>query len=125
MIYDIVIVDCPSETHDLLAAWSLNRADTIVMVYSGCLACAMWYEANKRALQIIQNRIISVSSAVASNFDYEGMYKILKCTPDIRIPYIKEAQLLHNENKLLIQLAGKKGRVYTKAINELYGVIQK
>jgi septum formation inhibitor-activating ATPase MinD len=123
--YDVVIVDCPSEPHDLLAAWSLNKADTVILVLSGSLSCVMWHAANNRALQTIQNKIIYVSSAVSSDFDYEGMFTVLKCKPDFRIPYISEAPLLHNENKLLLQLPGKKGRAYTKAINDLYGVIRK
>ena len=122
--FDIVIMDCPSNTNNLLAAWSLNKADTVVLTFGGHLSGIMWHKANKRAWQAIQNKAIYVSSAVTSDFDYEGMFKLLKCTPDIKIPYIAEAPLLHNGKRLLVQLPGKKGRAYSKAINELYGVIK-
>ena len=123
--YDIVIVDCPSGPNNLLAAWALNKADTVVLTYGGRLSCIMWHTANKRALQAIQRKIVNVSSEVTSDFDYEGMQKTLKCTPDVKIPYISESPLLFSENKLLVQLPGKKGRLYSKAINDLYGVINK
>jgi MinD-like ATPase involved in chromosome partitioning or flagellar assembly len=122
--FDVVIVDCPSDTNNLLAAWSLNKADSVVLAFGGHLSCVMWNKANKRALQAIQNKVIYVSSAVTSDFDYEGMFKLLKCTPDIKIPYIPEAPLMHSEKRLLVQLPGKKGRAYSRAINELYGVIK-
>jgi hypothetical protein len=50
--------------------------------------------------------------------------RLLKCAPDIRIPYIQNAQLLQNEKQFLFELPGKKGRAYAKAINELYGVMK-
>lgn len=123
--FDFVIVDCPSEPHNLLAAWAMNKADSVVLAFGGRLACVMWHRANERALQAIQNKTVYVTSAVISDFDYEGMYKVLKCIPDIKIPYISEAPLLHNERRLLVEFPGKKGKAYLKAIMELYGVIMK
>ncbi|MDD3231069.1 MAG: AAA family ATPase [Oscillospiraceae bacterium] len=121
--FDIVIVDCPSETNNLFAAWSLNMADTVILSLSGYISCVLWYAANKRALQAVQKKTVYVSSEVTSDFDYDAMHRLLKCTPDIRIPYIREAPLLQNENRLLYQLSGKKGWTYAKAINQLYEVI--
>lgn len=54
--FDFVLVDCPSEPNNLIAAWSLNRADTVVLTLGGNISCVMWYAANKRALQAIQNK---------------------------------------------------------------------
>lgn len=122
--FDFVLVDCPSEPNNLIAAWSLNRADTVVLTLGGNISCVMWYAANKRALQAIQNKAVYVSSEIISDFDYGAMHQRLKCTPDIRIPYIREAPLLQNEMKLLYQLSGNKGRVYSKAINQLYEVMR-
>ncbi|NMA25547.1 MAG: CpsD/CapB family tyrosine-protein kinase [Clostridiales bacterium] len=123
MTFDIVIVDCPSDTNNLFAAWSLNKAETVILTYGGRLSCAMWHTTNIRALQAIQNKAVHVRSEVTSDFDYDGMHMLLKCMPDIRIPYIPEATLLHNGNKLLVQLAGKKSEAYLKAVNQLCGVI--
>jgi hypothetical protein len=122
--FDDVIVDCPSETNNLFAAWSLNKADNIVLSIGGNISCAIWYTANKRALDAIQNKSVYVCSEVTPDLDYAALHKLLKCKPDIKIPFIKEAQLLQNENKLLYRLPGKKGKVYSGAINELCGVIR-
>jgi len=124
MTFDVVIVDCPSETNNLFAAWSLNRADTVILSLGGHISCVMWYAAHKKALQVVRNKTVYVSSEVTADFDYDDMHRLLKCTPDIRIPYIRDAQLLQNEKQFLFELSGKKGRAYAKAINELYGVMK-
>lgn len=121
--YDMVIVDCPAEPNNLIAAWALNRSDTVALVLGGRLSCVMWHTANKRALTALRDKAICISSEVTSDFDYDGMFKHLKCQPEIRVPYIPEAQLLQNDKRLLIQLPGKKGRMYSKAIADLHEVI--
>lgn len=118
--FDIVIVDCPTENNNIIAAWSLNRADAVLLCLGGHISCPVWYAANKRALQAIGGRIIYISSEVTPDFDYDAMFKLLNCTSDVRIPYIREAVFLQNENKLLLGLPGKKGRAYSKAISQLY-----
>lgn len=121
--FDVVIVDCPSETNNLIAAWSLNRADTVLLCLGGHISSVLWHMANMRALQSVWNRAVYVSSEVTSNFDYDAMYRLLNCTPDIRIPYIRDAPLLQNEKRILFGLSGKKGRSYATAINKLCEVI--
>ncbi len=79
--------------------------------------------ANMRALQAVRNRAVYVGSEVTSDFDYDAMYRLLSSTPDIQIPYIREASVLQNENRLLYQISGKKGRAYSNAMNQLYEVI--
>lgn len=123
--FDVVVVDCPSDTNNLIAAWSLNRADTVALSLGGHISCVMWYAANKKALQALQNKMVNVSSQLTSDFDYEAMYKLLKCKPDVIIPYISEAPFLQNEIIHMYQMPGKKGKAYTKAIKELYEVIKK
>ena len=122
--FDAVIVDCPTETNNLIAAWSLNRADSVLLCLGGHISCPAWYAANKRALQAIGSRTVYVSSEVTPDFDYDTMFKLLKCTPDVRIPYIREATYMQNENRFLFGLPGKKGKAYTKTINQLYEVIK-
>lgn len=121
--FDVVIVDCPSETNNLIAAWSLNRADKVLLFLGGHISCVLWHMANKKALLAVQNRAVYVSSEATSDFNYDAMYRLLNCTSGIRIPYIREAPLLQNEKRLLFGQSGKKCRAYAKAINELYEVI--
>lgn len=122
--FDFVIVDCPSEPNNLFAAWSLNRANKILLCLGGHISCVLWHRANKKALQAVRNKTVYISSEVTADFDYATMYKLLKCTPDIRIPYMQQASLLQNEGRLLFGLSGRKGQAYSRAINQLYGVIQ-
>lgn len=121
--FDVVIVDCPSETNNLIAAWSLNKADTVLLCLGGQISCVLWHMANTRAVQTVRNRAVYVSSEVTSDFDYDAMHRLLQCTPDIRIPHIREAPLLQNEKRFLYQMSGRKGRAYSKAIQKLYEVV--
>lgn len=121
--FDVVIIDCPSETNNLIAAWSLNRADTVLLCLGGHISCPVWYTANKRALQALSGRVVHISSEVTSDFDYNAMFRLLSCTPDVRIPYVREAPLLTNESRFLYDMLGKKGQSYAQAINKLYEVI--
>ncbi len=122
--FDVVIVDCPSEPNNLFAAWSLNRSNTVVLTIGGHISNVVWHRANKKALQAVKNKAVYVSSQVTSDFDYNAMYQLIKCTPDIRIPCVSEAPTLQNENRLLLGVSGKKGRAYSKAINQLYEVMK-
>ena len=74
-------------------------------------------------LQAVWDKTVYVGSEIISGLDYDAMYKLLKCTPDIKIPNIREAPLFQNERRFLFGLSGKKGRVYAGAINKLYEVV--
>ena len=124
LTFDLVLVDCPAETNNLIAAWALNKADTVLLSLGGHISCVLWHMANARALQTVQGRAVYVSSEVTSSFDYAAMHRLLHCTPEIKIPYIREAPLLQNEKRLLLQTSGKKGRAYGKAINQLCEVMK-
>lgn len=121
--YDLVIVDCPSGPTNLLAAWSLNKAGTVIMTFGGRLSCAMWYNANKRALAATRRKAVYVASQVTTDFDLDAMFKYLECAPEIRFPCIPDAALRQNESRLLFGLPGKTGRAYSRAINKLCEVI--
>jgi len=124
LTFDLVIVDCPSETNNLIAAWSLNKADIVLLCLGGHISCALWYETQKRALQTLRNKAIFVCSQLTSDFDYEAMFSYMKCTPAVKIPYVSEASVMQNEKALLYQLTGKKGKAYVNAINKLLEVIK-
>jgi len=123
LTFDIVIVDCPTEPNNLFAAWALNRADKILLTLGGHPSSLLWHGANQKALQAISGKTVYIGSAVVSDFDYSSMYELLKCTPKIDIPYVREAPLLQNEGKLILGLSGKKGKAYRHALNQLYEVM--
>ncbi len=121
--FDVVIVDCPSESTNLLAAWALNKADSVALCSGGRNSCVMWYAANRKAVRAVEHKSLRVSSELTSDYDYDAMYQLLECTPDIRIPYVREAPLLQNECAYLYELSGKRGWAYARAVNKLYEVI--
>ena len=123
LTFDVVIVDCLSETNDLFSAWTLNRADKVLLCAGGHVSGVLWHRANKKALQAAQNKILYVGSEIIPGLDYAAMYKLLKCTPEIKIPYIREAPLFQNERRFLFGLSGKRGRAYAEAINKLYEAV--
>ena len=123
LTFDIVLVDCLSEANDLISAWTLNRADKILLCVGGHVSGVLWHRANKKVLQAVRDKTVYVGSEIISGLDYAAMYKLLKCAPDIKIPYIREAPLFQNERRFLFGLSGKKGRVYAGAIDKLYEVV--
>lgn len=123
LTFDVVLVDCLSETNDLISAWALNRADKVLLCVGGHVSCVLWHRLNKKTLQAVQGKTLYVGSEIISGLDYAAMYKLLKCAPGIKIPYIREAPLFQNERRFLFGFSGKKGRVYARAINELYKAV--
>jgi MinD-like ATPase involved in chromosome partitioning or flagellar assembly len=121
--FDVVLVDCLSETNDLISAWALNRADKTLLCVCGHVSSVLWHRANKKALQALRDKTVYVGSEIISSLDYASMYELLKCAPGITIPYIREAPLFQNERRFLFGLSGKKGRAYAGAINELYEAV--
>ncbi|NCB52759.1 MAG: hypothetical protein EOM54_12930 [Clostridia bacterium] len=121
--FDMVIVDCPSEPNNLFAAWSLNRSEKVFLTLGGHPSSVLWHGANQMALQAISGKTVYIGSEVVSDFDYGAMYELLSSSPGIRIPFIREAPLLQNDGRLLLGLPGKKGRIYRKALNQLYEVM--
>lgn len=121
--FDLVIVDCPTEPDNLFAAWSLNRADRVLLTLGGHPSCVLWHGAYQKVLQAIAEKTVYVGSEVVSDFDYSAMYGLLKCTPEVNIPYIREAPLMQNDGRLLFGLPGRKGRVYRQSLNKLYEVM--
>lgn len=123
LAFDVVLVDCLSETSDLFSAWALNRADKVLLCAGGHVSGVLWHRANKKELQAAQGKTVYVGSEIIPGLDYAAMYKLLKCTPEIKIPYIREAPLFQNERRFLFGLSGKKGRAYAGAINKLYEAV--
>ena len=123
LTFDVVLVDCLSETNNLFSAWALNRADKVLLCAGGHVSGVLWHRANKKALQSARDKTVYVGSEIIPGLDYAAMYKLLKCTPEIKIPYIREAPLFQNERRFLFGLFGKRGRAYAEAINKLYEAV--
>ncbi|MFB0920052.1 MAG: hypothetical protein QMB62_04100 [Oscillospiraceae bacterium] len=123
LTFDMVLVDCLSETNDLISAWTLNRADKILLCVGGHVSGVLWHRANKKVLQAVRDKTVYVGSETMSGLDYAAMYKLLKCAPDIKIPYIREDPLFQNERRFLFGLSGRKRRAYAGAIEKLYEVV--
>lgn len=123
LTFDVVLVDCLSEPNDLFSAWALNRADKVLLCAGGHVSGVLWHRANKKALQAARDKTLYVGSEVIPGIDYAAMYKLLECTPVIRIPYIREAPLFQNERRFLFGLSGKKGRAYAGTIGKLYEAV--
>jgi hypothetical protein len=51
--FDTVVVDCPSETDNLFAAWALNKSDAAVVCLGGQTACAVWHTAYGRQYRLL------------------------------------------------------------------------
>ena len=123
LTFDVVLVDCLSETNDLFSAWALNRSDKVLLCVGGHVSGVLWHRANKKALQAARDKTLYVGSQLIPGLDYAAMYKLLKCTPEIKIPYVREAPLFQNERRFLFGFSGKKGRAYAGAINKLYKAV--
>lgn len=123
LTFDVVLVDCLSETNNLFSAWTLNRADKILLCVGGHISGVLWHKANDKSLQAARNKIVYIGSEIIPGLDYAAMYKLLNCTPEIKIPYIREAPLFQNERRFLFGLSGRKRRAYAGAIEKLYGVV--
>ena len=121
--FDLVLVDCLSETNDLFSAWALNRANKVFLCAGGHVSGVLWHKANKKALQAAQSKTLYVGSEIIPGLDYAAMYKLLNCAPEIKIPYIREAPLFQNERRFLFGLSGRKGRAYAGAIEKLYEAV--
>ncbi len=121
--FDAIVVDCPSGTDNLFAAWALNKSDAVVVCLGGQTACAVWHTAYGRAIQAVEHKAVFVRTETASDFDYGALFALLNRTPGVRIPYIRDASAVQNDAGYLYDLPGRKGWAYARAINELYGVI--
>lgn len=123
LTFDVVLVDCLSETNDLFSAWALNRADKAFLCVGGHVSGVLWHKANDKALRAARDKTIYVGSEIIPGLDYAAMYKLLNCAPEIKIPYIREAPLFQNERRFLCGLSGRKGRAYAGAIEKLYEAV--
>jgi len=117
--YDVVLVDCQSQTSNTLSAWALSKADKILMCAGGRLSNILWYAAHERAIAALERKSIHVSTETAQFFDYAKMHENMGFKPVAALPFIIDAAFLQNEKKLIYNHQGKKGKKYADAIDNL------
>ncbi len=121
LAFDDIIIDCPSDKSNLLSAWSLNKADFVLLTFGGKASHTIWAESNYRALKPLWSRCITVINETVAGFDYDTMKELLKCTDTAStLPHVPNAAQLANEQKFIYgNGVSSKVRRYTEAMNEL------
>ncbi len=118
-LFDQVIVDCPSHTESVLAAWALSYADCVLMMSGANSAAVLWKKAYTRAIQPISKRSIYVSAEINDFFDYSLLHDMLDVSPVAWLPHVENAAMTQILKRTLYQRGGKIGGQYTKGIDTI------
>ena len=118
-MFDVVIVDCPSHTGSVLAAWTLSCADGVFMMSGSHSASVMWNHSFQRAISAIKKKTTYVCAEVNGNFDYRTLHTMLGITPDVWLPHFPNAVTTQIMKRTLYQANGRIGRNYTKNIDKI------
>lgn len=118
-VFDVVIVDCPSHTGSVLAAWTLSCADGVFMMSGSHSASVMWNHSFQRAISAIKKKTTYVCAEVNGNFDYRTLHTMLGITPDVWLPHFPNAVTTQIMKRTLYQANGRIGRNYTKNIDKI------
>ncbi|MFB0920035.1 MAG: AAA family ATPase [Oscillospiraceae bacterium] len=119
ILFDIVLVDCPSYAGNILAAWALNKSEKVLMLTGSQTASGLWYNAYHRAVESVKTRSISVCTEINDSFDYPSLHKLIGVSPEVWIPFYKDAESFQNMKPTLYESVGKAGKAYTVSINEI------
>ena len=121
--YDCVIVDCTSRADSALAAWSLRMSDRVLMT-TGCRPAAFeWHKSYRRAVWEIADKVSYVCVQARESFDYAALAAALDVTPELRLPYIWNAELLRENNRTLCA-AKSLSRATRRALREYSDAIE-
>ena len=123
-LFDVVIVDCPSHSGCVLAAWALSAAEYVLLMSGGNTSSVLWAKAFKRAIDSLEGRVFRICAQVTENFDYRTLHTMLNASPDIWLPHIPNATILQLVKRTLYQSSGRVGRQYTKHIEEICDLLQ-
>ena len=118
-LFDVVLVDCPSYAGSVLAAWALNRAEKVLLLTGGQASSGLWYNAYRRAVEIVTPRAVSVCIEINDSFDYPALHKLIGVSPGVWIPFYKDAEAFQNLKPTLYDSGGKTGKAYSGSINEV------
>lgn len=118
-MFDHVIVDCPSHTGSVLAAWALSMADAVLLLTGGRSSSVLWQRAYKRAVDSVQSKTLHICNEVTESFDYRSLNTLLEVTPDVWIPYCPDADTIQAIRRTLYMSGGRYGRAYSKSIDDI------
>lgn len=118
-LFDVVLVDCQSYAGSVLAAWALNRADKVLLLTGSQVSSSLWYNAYRRAVETVTARAVSVCIEINDSFDYPALHKLIGVSPEIWIPFYKDAESFQNLKPTLYDSGGKTGKTYSTAIDEV------
>ncbi len=118
-LFDYIIVDCPSHTGSVQAAWALNLSEVVILISGNKPADILWYGAFSRALDRVAPHSIPVCVEVNANFDYAALHNMLKLAPEVWIPHYKNAEMLQNIRPTLYRTGDIRSRKYSASIDEI------
>ena len=119
VMFDAVIVDCPSSACSVIAAWAINTADALLLLMGARSAAVLWNGSFRRAIDTAKGRTIHICNQTSKGFDYHALCSVLKLEPDIRLPYFPEADVTQESRRCLYGASGKTGKAYSEQIDEL------
>lgn len=118
-LFDVVIVDCPSHTGSVLAAWALSRADTVFLMSGSHSASVLWNNAFRKAVSAVRDKTIYACAEINDSFDHKTLHSLLNVDPDIWLPHFPNAAIVQMLKRTLYQHSSKHGKAYTKAIDQV------
>ena len=118
-LFDVVLVDCPSHTDSVLAAWALSSSDHVLLLSGANSAAPLWNKAYRKAVEAMEHKTFHICAEVSESFDYHTLLSVLDVTPEAWLPYFPNADMVQNTKKTLYKTNGKSGKAYTKAVDAL------
>lgn len=118
-LFDEVIIDCPSHTGSVLAAWALSCADNVFLMSGATSAAIPWNTAYQKAVDTLEQKTMHICSQVNEAFDYRTLHTALDIAPDLWLPYIPNASMVQLLKRTLYQSGGKLGKEYSQSIDAL------
>jgi hypothetical protein len=122
--FDYIIVDCPASAPSLVSAWGISQSKHVFLCLGSNVSSPLWHNANRRAIRAIEHKITPIGSEVNGAFDYSSLYRLIRRDPKVKIPFIREAQVMQNEGHFLTNAGGRNGRAYVNALNQVFEVMQ-
>jgi MinD superfamily P-loop ATPase len=117
--FECVIVDCPSHTHNTMAAWALNQADAVLLLTGFRSSAGLWNRAYQRAIRALDEKTVPVCIQGSDSFDYRALHRLINLTPRVWVPYYPDAESAQRLRRTLYDSGGKVGKTYNSAIDEL------
>ena len=117
--FDYVIVDCPSHTHNPMAAWSLNQAETVLLLTGFRSSSGLWNRAYQRAIQVLNDKTVPICIQGSDSFDYRALNRLINLTPRVWVPFFPDSESAQRMRRTLYDSGGKVGKTYNAAIDEI------